>query len=178
MRYRGYMLLFLCSNVEAQVSPLSLASIVIFALAVTKMPIECFQLIYNYLYGDKFVDSFSICLTQWKCLGLFVEDHGLWMWLWGKGLVSDMGCNYRNGLLCGCFGTIFSQIYVFFCWNRLWYWFPFRSRCGRFINTLLLLKGDCLLEYLIWQIWIRSYFTYIWFLRLLCSGLFCNFHGR
>lgn len=71
------MLVFFRSIVEAQVCPLIPTSVVTFVSVVTKIPIVCFHLIYKYLYGDKFVGRFSIYLTQWKYLRLYVEDHGL-----------------------------------------------------------------------------------------------------
>lgn len=140
----------LCSYIEAEVSPLMLASFLTLVLLfdeflklsmmvtpislLTKLPITCFQLIYKFLYGDKFDFSYSIWLTQWKYSGLFFEEHGVWLWLWGRRLVINIGCLYRDDLLCGCLAANFSHNSVFFYWCRFRHWLPFLFRCRRFFN--------------------------------------------
>lgn len=176
-----FVLFNLSSYVEAQVSPLILAKFVTLGLLYeeflmhslrvspvchhiqlrTKLPIACFQLIYKYLYGEKYIASPSICLLQWKYFGMLLEEHWLWMWLCGINLVIDMECNCRNEYLCDCFVTVFSHMYLCSCWYRLWHQSSFQSSYRSFSILLLLVEGDCLVEHLFWQIWISSFFNCI-----------------
>lgn len=113
-----------------------------------------------------------------KGLGLFFEEHGLWLWLWGIKLVVDMGCNFKDDLLSGCCATVFPHNCVFLCWYSVWYWCPVPYCCRRFVTIPLLLKGDWILEHLAWQIRTSSSFNCICFFRFPLGGLLCNFNGN
>lgn len=66
-----------------------------------------YQLMHKFLYVNNIVVRYSICITQWKDIGLCFEDHGVWLWMWGKRLVIDMGCIHRYGTLGDYLTTVF-----------------------------------------------------------------------
>lgn len=74
--------------------------------------------------------------------GLFFENQGLWLWLRGIKLVVDVGCNFKDDLLSGCFTNVFPHNCVLLCWYKVWYWSPVPYCCRRFVAIPLLLKGD------------------------------------
>lgn len=162
----------LSSYVEAQVSPLIPAWFITLGMLYedflmdslrvspaghhcwlrTNLLFACRHLIHMYLSGEKFVVMSSICLIEWKYFDLLLEEHFVWLWLCGRGLIVDTGCYYRNELLCGDLGIVFSHMHVFFSWYRLWHWSLFESSCQNFSMLPLLAEGDGLVEHLFWQI--------------------------
>lgn len=139
---KGVVVLFnLSSYAKAQVSPLTPAWFITLgmlyedfhknSLRVSPIGHHCwlrtnmffvyFHRIFVYLSIEQFVVRSSIYLRIWKYFELMLEEHFIWLWLCGRGMIIIRGCYYRKELLYGYLGTVLPHIVVVICSYRLWH---------------------------------------------------------